>query len=271
EGGADPVQRHEHRWRREHRAAQSERDEEHHEAHAGADAEQARQAAQHADRGAGGGAQHVARPRRAGRACGEETDSGGLFRCHDGGTGRANEGGAADMGRTIRSRGPARLERSCAARRTDWMQSRNLSPGLQALEAWFGGRGYDTHRPDVYGISLTDAGLQGFDYRRARPGSTPGQILVLPPHQAHHGRAGTPDGVGYRIVYVAPAHVAEAVRALCGRPCSLPFAREPVIRNTTLAEAVVDAFRDVPEPLAVDGVVLRVAEALLDIDRSCGG
>ena len=151
------------------------------------------------------------------------------------------------------------------------MQSRNLSPGLQALEAWFGGRGYDTHRHDVYGISLTDAGLQVFDYRGARRVSTPGQIVVLHPDEAHDGRAGTPDGFGYRIVYVAPAHVAEAVRALCGRACSLPFAREPVIRNTTLAEAVVDAFRDVPEPLAVDGVVLRVAEALLDIDRSCGG
>jgi AraC-like DNA-binding protein len=59
----------------------------------------------------------------------------------------------------------------------------------------------------------------------------------------------TPDGFGYRIVYVAPARIHEAARAICGRPCALPFVREPVTANETLASTFDAAFRLDPEPL----------------------
>ena len=61
---------------------------------------------------------------------------------------------------------------------------------------------------------------------------------MLHPDETHDGRAGTPDGFGYRIVYVSPARIHEAARAICGRPCALPFVREPVTANGTLASAI---------------------------------
>src|SRR5262245_8869689 len=197
------------------------------------------------------------------------------------------------MDSTVSGNRATGLERSCGARgigprdtadhRTrpgDWMRSRDLAPGLQALRAWFGGHGYDTHRHDTYGISVTDAGLQVFDYRGARRVSAAGNVTVLHPDEAHDGRAGTMDGFGYRIVYVAPSLIAEAVHAIRGRPSALPFAREPVMTNATLAGAVADAFADVPrgitdryhpEPLALDVIVLHLAEGLLGLDPSCRG
>ena len=172
------------------------------------------------------------------------------------------------------------LERSCgreppqrgsrASRPADWLRSRPLGDGVHALQAWFGGHGYDPHRHDTYAIGVTDAGVQAFDYRGASRVSTPGEVVVLHPDERHDGRAGTADGFGYRIVYVAPGRVLDAARAILGRPCALPFARAVVSADRRLAAAVTDAFSDGADPLAADDLVLRLTEALLDADPSSG-
>jgi hypothetical protein len=65
------------------------------------------------------------------------------------------------------------LERSCGAQRSDWLRSRELSDGVQVLQAWFSGHGFDTHRHDTYAIGVTDAGVQAFDYRGVAEISAP--------------------------------------------------------------------------------------------------
>jgi AraC-like DNA-binding protein len=142
---------------------------------------------------------------------------------------------------------------------------------VQLLQAWFPGHGFDKHRHDTYAIGLTDVGVQAFDYRGVAEVSTPGKVVVLHPDETHDGRAGTPDGFGYRIIYVAPARIHEAARAIRGHPCALPFLREPVTANERLASTIKATFRLGPEPLATDDLILRLAEALLDGDPSCGG
>jgi AraC-like DNA-binding protein len=149
------------------------------------------------------------------------------------------------------------------------MRTRSLGDGVQGLQAWFGGRGFDRHRHDTYAIGLTDSGVQAFDYRGVTEASLPGQVVVLHPDETHDGRAGTRDGFGYRIVYVAPARVQEAARAIRGGPSPLPFVKEPVAVNPALASAIADAFRLEPEPLATDALVLALTEALLDADLCC--
>ena len=138
------------------------------------------------------------------------------------------------------------------------------------LQAWFAGRGYDRHRHDTYAIGLTDVGVQAFDYRGTTRMSTPGQVVVLHPDETHDGRAGTADGFGYRIVYVAPAGIHEAAGAIRGPARSLPFVREPVIDSAPLADAIVSAFACRSEPLAVDSLVLALAEALIAADPDAG-
>ena len=173
----------------------------------------------------------------------------------------------------LRGARDAGLERSCEtvspSGQAGWLRSRALGEGVELLQAWFAGHGYDRHRHDTYAIGLTDVGVQAFDYRGAVRVSTPGQVVVLHPDEMHDGHAGTPAGFGYRILYVAPARIAAAARAMRGRACALPFAPEPVSANVALTSAIESAFRADPEPLAADGLVLAVTEALLEADPSC--
>jgi len=161
------------------------------------------------------------------------------------------------------------LVRSCGG--TDWVCTSELGEGVALLRAWFGGRAFAKHRLDTYAIGVTEAGVQTFDYRGRVERATPGKVTVLHPDETHDGRAGTEAGFGYRIVYVEPARIAAAVGTIRERPASLPFVREPVSSNPTLARAVAAAFQAAPEPLAVDALVLRLAEGLTEADPASHG
>ena len=153
------------------------------------------------------------------------------------------------------------LVRSCDG--GDWVWTSTLGEGVELLRAWFGGRAFTKHCHDTYAVGVTEAGVQAFDYRGRVERSTPGQVIVLHPDEMHDGRAGTEVGFGYRIVYVEPARIAAAVRTIRARPAPLPFVREPVSSNPTLGRAVAAAFQCAPEPLALDALVLRLAEGLI--------
>jgi len=163
------------------------------------------------------------------------------------------------------------LERSCRRAGPSWIASASPAEGVELFSAWLAGEAYDKHRHDTYAVGVTDSGVQVFDYRGAARASTPGQVVVLYPDEVHDGRAGTGEGFGYRIVYVEPALLAEAVRALRGTPGPLPFVREPVSANATLARAVAGAFRAPLDPLAVDGLVVELARGLLAGARDGAG
>jgi AraC-like DNA-binding protein len=162
------------------------------------------------------------------------------------------------------------LERSCRRTVADWITSTGPVGGVELLRAWFAGEAYEKHRHDTYAIGVTDCGVQVFDYRGAVHVSTPGQVVVLYPDEVHDGRAGTEDGFGYRILYVAPSHLSEALQMLCGRPYPLPFVREPVSTNATLSHAVQGAFQSPLEPLAVDSLMIDLAEGLMAGERGGG-
>jgi AraC-like DNA-binding protein len=144
------------------------------------------------------------------------------------------------------------------------MTTTQPADGVELLRAWFGGRAFARHRHDTYAIGVTEAGVQMFEYRGRLERSTPGQVVVLHPDEAHDGRAGDRAGFGYRIVYVEPAKIAAAVRTIRGRPAPLPFVRDPVFGSPRLARAVTAAFQSAREPLALDALVLRLAEGLID-------
>lgn len=137
------------------------------------------------------------------------------------------------------------------------------------MEAWFQGPAYRKHRHDTYAICVTEAGVQAFDYRGAAHISMPGDVVVLHPDEIHDGHAGTDAGFGYRIVYVEPSLVFDAVRVLSGHIGALPFVRHPVLRNRRLAAVIRAAFDDEREPLAIDDLVVLLTKGLIDVDPSC--
>ncbi len=157
------------------------------------------------------------------------------------------------------------LERLCAR---DWMRSTDTECGVELLEARLHGRAYHKHRHDTYAVCLTTVGVLAFDYRGATETSMPGQVVVLHPDEAHDGYAGDEVGFGYRQLYVDPALVFEAIQALSRRPRALPFVREPVTDNQKLAAAVKSAFESPHEPLAIDSLIVQLADGLLEADPS---
>jgi AraC-like DNA-binding protein len=161
------------------------------------------------------------------------------------------------MVRVMNQRAGSRLERSC----NDWIRIAPPSPGLERTEAHFSGHGFDPHRHDTYAIGFTVEGVQAFRYRGAAQRSTAGEVFVLHPDEVHDGHAGTSAGFRYRILYVAPRLIQEALGA---RP--LPFVREAVSSNARLMRAIAPALDDLDAPLAdlqraeiVSGLALALA------------
>jgi AraC-like DNA-binding protein len=134
--------------------------------------------------------------------------------------------------------------------------------GVELFSARLRGHPFSRHRHDVYAIGVTEEGVQAFGYRGTVERSLPGQVFVLHPDELHDGRADGPGVFGYRQIYVSPGRIAAALQALTGRPVPLPFAA-PVAHDLVLARTVRAAFAQTLEPLAVDALVVQLADGLL--------
>ena len=133
--------------------------------------------------------------------------------------------------------------------------------GMQRLVARFRGHAYDLHRHEYYAIGITDWGVQAFRYRGSERASLPGQVIVLHPDEAHDGHAGIPRGFAYRMIYLEPALVQQAL----GAAHAPPFVPDVVAGDAATAGILSEAFVDFPsalDPLALDGIVARLADAL---------
>ena len=154
----------------------------------------------------------------------------------------------------------AGLERSCGP--NEWVDASGPVDGVELFRARLRGRPFSRHRHDVYAIGVSEEGVQAFEYRGTVEHSLPGQVFVLHPDELHDGRAEGPGLFGYRQIYVNPDRIAAALPQRGGRPVPLPFA-PPVTDDPVLARVVRTAFAQAPEPLALDALVLRLAEGLL--------
>lgn len=129
------------------------------------------------------------------------------------------------MQQIVSSRPSKRLEGLCeGSPSADRISIREGCDGIERLEARFRGAAYSPHRHDSYAIGITLSGVQAFNYRGEARHCMPGQCHILHPDEIHDGGAGTEEGFAYRICYVDPCLVQEA---LGGRP--LPFVPNPVV------------------------------------------
>ncbi len=140
-------------------------------------------------------------------------------------------------------------------------------PGIERIEAAFAGHAFDRHRHDTYALGLTLTGVQSFQYRGERIDSPAGHALVLHPDEPHDGEAGADGGFRYRMLYIAPTLIQDAL----GYRHPLPFVRGALTTDRRFIRALRPALRalDRPaEPLAADATILALAEALAGLDPS---
>jgi AraC-like DNA-binding protein len=154
------------------------------------------------------------------------------------------------------------LERSCG-RRPDSIRFGPGAHGIERAEVYLSTHAYVPHRHDTYAIGLTTFGVQTFRYRGSRRISLPGQLHILHPDETHDGASGTDDGFGYRILYIAPELVRDA---LDGH--ALPFVGDPIQDLTPMARPIASVLTDIDDPLSElrsAEITAAVADALLSL------
>ena len=150
--------------------------------------------------------------------------------------------------------GRGRLERLCGRIRIG-----SGAAGIERLEAHFQGQAFAPHRHDTYAIGLTLAGVQRFRYRSEQRHCLPGQCHILHPDEVHDGAAGTEAGFSYRMVYIDPGLVQDA---LDGRP--LPFVSSPVLDAALLPTGFAAAAWDIDAEID-DVARVDIAAVLADL------
>lgn len=146
------------------------------------------------------------------------------------------------------------------ASRRDWMLHSHFPSKVERIEAFFSGHGYEPHRHDTYAIGLTMSGVQSFRYRGGMRHSLPGGAMVLHPDELHDGMAGTEEGFRYRMLYIDPVLIQQA---LGGK--ALPFIAGGLSNDTRVLQAIDSLMRAMEHPiesLEEDDAIHDLAHAL---------
>jgi len=110
--------------------------------------------------------------------------------------------------------------------------------GIELLHAHYIHHNYERHAHDSYALGVTETGVQSFTYRGAYHASGAGTALVLLPGEVHDGHSGVPEGFTYRMLYVEPRAIADALADAMERPTPLPFVPQPLLHDPRLARSV---------------------------------
>ena len=160
------------------------------------------------------------------------------------------------------------LDRSHDPAGGNWIRIGASRPGFERVDAGFSTFAFEPHRHDTYAVGVTLRGVQLFGYRGTTEHCAAGHAFILHPDERHDGHAGTASGFRYRILYLEPRLIQEALGG-SGRP--LPFARDAVTADGRVRAAIAAALEDIDvavEDLQLDDVLVQLAHALAARDRS---
>ncbi|WP_420411097.1 AraC family transcriptional regulator [Roseibium sp.] len=147
------------------------------------------------------------------------------------------------------------LVRLCKIDR-DEIRTAQPEAGIERIEAKFHGNGFSFHRHDTYAIGLTVNGIQRFKYRGEERASEPGQVIVIHPDELHDGGAGTDTGLRYRMLYIPPEHITEALGG-----SALPHVPTPVLSDPAFQRSLIEALDDIDQEMGD----LKVSSVLSDL------
>lgn len=81
----------------------------------------------------------------------------------------------------------------------------------ELLAARYSTRTFGRHSHERYAVGVISAGVEKLFYRGAQHQGTAGSIVTLTPGEMHDGVPGSPEGWRYRMLYLDPQWLAEAV------------------------------------------------------------
>lgn len=141
--------------------------------------------------------------------------------------------------------------------------------GVERLRARFTRHAYERHAHETYSIGMTETGSQTFTCRGVAHATEPGAIMLFNPTDLHDGRATTPDGFTYRMLYLDAGTIRGMLAGEAAEPEPLfdrPMAVDP--ESAALIAEAYDATAPGLPTLARDEALLRM---LLHLAGRYGG
>src|ERR1700761_4634139 len=103
------------------------------------------------------------------------------------------------------------LERLCKAPSMDRLAFAPEGDGLVRMEACLAVHAYRPHRHDNHAIGVKLSGGHRYNSRTSRRESLPGEVVILHPDELHDGESGTDRALLYRMLYIRPEAVRDAL------------------------------------------------------------
>ncbi len=129
--------------------------------------------------------------------------------------------------------------------------------GVELYRAHIVRHAFELHGHDGFGLGAIERGVERFRYRGADHLAPPDSLVMMNPGELHTGRAETPEGWHYRMVYIEPAVAAD----ISGEPGwwfdGAVREDRPGARRVT---ALLDALWQADEPLAIDSLLFALLE-----------
>ncbi|GAA3612943.1 AraC family transcriptional regulator [Nonomuraea rosea] len=135
--------------------------------------------------------------------------------------------------------------------------------GVDLMRARFTGDRFGRHSHDTYAIGVVEDGVEEIAFPEGARCTGAGEIVMIDPGVVHTGRARTPDGWSYRVLYPRPAQI-EAIAADAGARGGLPSFPVRAVADARAAGLLLSAHRaaEQGQRLAADSL-LRVLLARL--------
>ncbi|URM91822.1 AraC family transcriptional regulator [Streptomyces sp. MRC013] len=136
--------------------------------------------------------------------------------------------------------------------------------GVEVLHAFFRRHRYARHAHEGMTLALVDSGAAAFECAGREHVVPAGAAFVIRPGEPHTGRAATPEGYRYRVLYVEPGFAGEMLGSPTATSRLPDSGRLPGARLVRSLARAHDALASHASALARETALLDVGRALAD-------
>jgi AraC-like DNA-binding protein len=136
--------------------------------------------------------------------------------------------------------------------------------GIELYQAHIVRFAFDPHVHEGFGLGAIESGVERFRYRGSEHLAPAESVVLMNPDVLHTGRAETPQGWRYRMIYIEP-EIVEAVTGERGWWFAEPVAHEPAVARRI--HALMALMWRTDDALARDGALMELLDAVRPLAR----